>query len=88
MDFPVAFVLMHRTRGLYVPHTNFGYAVGEHIAGNASPSWDTYYTADITLAKMWTTYKKIKPRLTEEAAKYFDIIGSDESIVPAIELFK
>jgi len=88
MDFPKAYALRHRIRGTYIPHTNFSTGLYEHIAESNDHKYDAYYTNNLSLIKLWTSYKKIKPRITKEAAKYFDIVGTDQTIVPATELFK
>ena len=88
MDFPKAYALRHKLRGTYIPHTNFATGLYEHIAEGNDPKYDYWYTNNLTLVKLWTTYKKIKPRITEKAAIYFDIVGTDGTIVPATELFK
>jgi hypothetical protein len=87
-EFPVAYVLRHNVREMYVPHTNFSSGIADYIAKDKTAYYAVYYTDDILLAKMWTTHKKIKRFLTKEAAKFFDVISSDHTVVPATDLFK
>ena len=47
----------------------------EHIAEGDDPKYNSWYTNNLALVKLWTTFKKIKPRITQKAAIYFDIVG-------------
>ena len=87
-EFPIAYVLRHNVREMYVPHTNFSSGIADYIAKNNTQGYAVYYTDDIHLAKMWTTHKKIKRFLMKEAAKFFDVVGSDHTIIPATDLFQ
>lgn len=90
IEFPVCYILRHRTHGTYIQNNRLSWVNSTHILERYEydPDWGaTFFTTKLDVAKLWPSKKKIKVHLTADSAKYYDIIGSDQTITPAIELF-
>ena len=95
MNYPKAYVLQHHKYGTYIGAKNSTYCSDlrnleryendkEHHGNWAA----IFFKDNIEDAKMWTNLKKVKKFLNKDAAKYFFVIGSDQTVIPAINLFE
>lgn len=90
IKYPVCYVLQHKKYGTYPQNARLGACFTEHVLQeyDKSEEWGScFYTKKIEVAKMWSTLSKIKAHLTKDTARFFNIIGSDKTIVGAETLF-
>lgn len=89
IEYPTCYVLKHKVYGTYVKRCTM-YALDLNFLSRYS--FDKregvhYYTDSIASAKQWSSVKIIKRFLVEKTAPYFEIVGSDKTIIDAGTLF-
>lgn len=86
--FPVCYVLRLKDYPVYAPHTNFALGLYENVIVEflkEPHDKSNWLTPNLELAKRWASHKKLKSALKQypEAAKYYYVVGSDQSVVDA-----
>lgn len=91
-DLPKCYILRLKDHPMYAPHTNFAFALYENLILQFLKDNSKSYglTDNIDQAKRWATHKKLRVALRQypEAAKYYYVVGSDGSVVDAVDVLK